>query len=87
MVKDGYRFFPNKFAVEAFGLSEDFYDGESMTLLLEDILGKENYRLYMVAQDPLCGDRSYDPIRIVLNKGDPDPKFATIGIIMRSMGE
>ncbi len=80
----GFKFIPNTFAKEKFNLKASEYKGSGMTPLLEDVLGKDNYRQFMMAQDPLCGGKSVGDITIITNRGETNPqkmRFKNIGTI------
>jgi hypothetical protein len=61
-----YRFTPNGFAKSRYILDGTSYDGDGMTPLLESVLGDDNYRRDVVAQDPLCDGKTFGIIDIRL---------------------
>ena len=61
-----YTFTPNDFARQMFQLQQPQYEGEGITGLLEQVLTKENAAKYLIAQDPLRGNKSSGKIVIIL---------------------
>lgn len=52
-----YAFTPNKLCQMCFGVPEGRYVGDSLSHLLEEVIGKPAARQYLVAQDPIPGSR------------------------------
>jgi len=80
-----YRFQPNEYAKRQFNLKAKEYVGDSMTYLVQDALGEDNYRRYVIAQDPLF-EKNEGEIRILTNPDEPNSKkweYKSIGHIQR----
>ena len=69
-----------------FKLKDLSYTGDGITPLMQDVLGKDNYQKYFIAQTPLGGGEEVDTISITLTRGELNldrTKIATIGLIKR----
>lgn len=63
-----YKFKPNEFGSNFFSLDQAEYGPhDSTTGLLELVLGKPDYKKYMLAQDPLPNGKSKGTISIIVN--------------------
>jgi len=82
-----YKYIPNDFAKEKFGLTKKEYEGGSLTNLFEDVLGKENYHKFMVAQDPFSDKRTKKAaIKILSNPAGSSfqkQSVRSIGVVMK----
>lgn len=65
-----HTYIPNDYAKELFNLSKNAYEGDSLTDLIMQAIGEDNYDQYIHAQDPLCGGRLSGEIFASVNRDD-----------------
>ena len=92
-----YTYTPNKFAQKRLGVGAGTYSGPSLTKLIMDAIGKENYNNYVIAQDSFHGGRNTNSVTVIMNRAqmakeyekplhEPitvQPVFRSIGMIRR----
>ena len=79
----GYKFVPNNFAKKRFNLTGE-YNGEGMTPLLQQALGKDNYDRYVITQTPLYQGKDKGVVEVMLNPDETKMskmKYRSIGTI------
>jgi hypothetical protein len=71
-----YTYTPNKFAQKRLGISAGTYSGPSLTQLIMDAIGEDNYNEHIIAQDSFHDGKNTDYVSAIMNRAQMEKEFA-----------